>query len=62
MSMDIITSHVNADFDSLGAAIAAKKLYPGRADRFPRIIRKKVREFIEVFNPAVIGRMKDVCV
>ena len=26
--MDIITSHINADFDSLASMVAAKKLYP----------------------------------
>ncbi len=26
--MDVITTHVNADFDCLGAMVAAKKLYP----------------------------------
>lgn len=60
MSMDIITSHVNADFDSLGAAIAAKKLYPDAQIVFPGSFEKKVREFIEVFNPTVIIRLKDV--
>lgn len=58
--MDIITSHVNADFDSLGAAVAAKKLYPEAQIVFPGSFEKKVREFIEVFNPAVIGRMRDI--
>lgn len=26
--MDLITTHVNADFDALGSLVAAKKLYP----------------------------------
>ena len=27
--MDVITTHINADFDCLGAMTAALKLYPG---------------------------------
>jgi len=26
--MEVITSHLNADFDSLAAMVAARKLYP----------------------------------
>ena len=26
--MDVITTHINADFDCLGSMIAAKRLYP----------------------------------
>ncbi len=58
--MDVITSHLNADFDSLGSAIAAKKLYPDAVIAFPGSLEKRVREFVEVFNPAVIQRMKDI--
>ncbi|HMK44356.1 MAG TPA: CBS domain-containing protein [Dissulfurispiraceae bacterium] len=58
--MDVITSHLNADFDALGSAIAAKKLYPEAVIVFPGSLEKRVREFLEVFNPAVIQRMKDI--
>jgi tRNA nucleotidyltransferase (CCA-adding enzyme) len=27
--MDLITTHINADFDGLASMIAARKLYPG---------------------------------
>lgn len=33
--MEIITSHVNADFDSLAAMVAAKRLYPQAELVFP---------------------------
>ena len=35
--MDVITTHLNADFDALGAMIAAKKLYP---EEYKEIKRK----------------------
>ncbi|MCI5119187.1 MAG: prohead protease, partial [Candidatus Electrothrix sp. LOE1_4_5] len=42
-SMEIITTHINADFDGLASMVAAKKLYPkaslvfsGSAERPPR--------------------------
>ena len=58
--MDVITSHLNADFDSLASAIAAKRLYPDAVIAFPGSLEKRVREFVEVFNPAVIRRLKDI--
>jgi hypothetical protein len=27
--MEVITTHINADFDALACMLAAKKLYPG---------------------------------
>jgi tRNA nucleotidyltransferase (CCA-adding enzyme) len=58
--MDVITSHINADFDSLASAVAAKKLYPEAVIVFPGSMEKRVRDFIEVFNPADIKRVKDI--
>ncbi len=58
--MDLITSHLSADFDSLACAIAARKLYPGAVIAFPGSLEKRVRDFIDVFNPAEITRLKDV--
>ncbi len=43
--MDVITTHVNADFDSLGSMIAAKKLYPGAVLVFPGSQEKSLRRF-----------------
>jgi tRNA nucleotidyltransferase (CCA-adding enzyme) len=58
--VDIITSHLNADFDSLGSMIAAKKLYPDASIVFPGSQERKVRDFIEVFQPVEIKRIRDI--
>jgi tRNA nucleotidyltransferase (CCA-adding enzyme) len=56
----IITSHINADFDSLASMIAAKKLYPDALIVFPGSQERRVRDFIEVFEPVKIHRLKDI--
>jgi tRNA nucleotidyltransferase (CCA-adding enzyme) len=56
----IITSHINADFDSLASMIAAKKLYPDAEIVFPGSQEKKLRDFIEAFRPIEIKRIKDI--
>ena len=43
--MDIITTHVNADFDCLGGMIAAKKLYPDAEMVFAGGQERSLREF-----------------
>lgn len=43
--MDVITTHVNADFDCLGAMVAAKKLYPDALMVFPGSQEKSMRDF-----------------
>jgi tRNA nucleotidyltransferase (CCA-adding enzyme) len=58
--LEIITCHINADFDSLSSMIAAKKIYPGASIVFPGSQERKVRDFIEVFDPVEIKRLKDV--
>lgn len=58
--MEIITSHINADFDALASMIAAKKLYPHADIVFPGSQERKVRDFIEVFNPVKLKRIKDI--
>ena len=58
--MDIITSHLNADFDSLASMIAAKKIYPDAFLAFPGSQERKVRDFIEVFRPAEIRKLRDI--
>jgi tRNA nucleotidyltransferase (CCA-adding enzyme) len=58
--MKLITCHINADFDSLASMVAAKKLYPDAAIVFPGSQEKKVRDFLEVFHPAEIMRIRDV--
>jgi len=41
----IITSHVNADFDAIGAMLAAQKLYPHAVIIFPGSQEKTLRDF-----------------
>jgi tRNA nucleotidyltransferase (CCA-adding enzyme) len=43
--MEVITTHINADFDCLGAMIAAKKLYPGAEMVFAGAQERSLREF-----------------
>ena len=42
---EVITTHVNADFDALASMIAAKKLYPDADLVFPGSQEKNLREF-----------------
>jgi len=58
--VDIITSHTNADFDSLASMVAANKLYPGAQMVFPGSQEKKLRDFMESFQPIEIKRIKDI--
>lgn len=44
--MDIITTHIGADFDSLAAMIAAKKLYPAAELVFPGSQERSVRDYL----------------
>ncbi|MBC7962255.1 MAG: CBS domain-containing protein [Steroidobacteraceae bacterium] len=60
--MDVITTHINADFDCLGAMTAAARLYPGALISFPGSQEKGVRDFIgrhPDFLPP-ITRAKDI--
>jgi tRNA nucleotidyltransferase (CCA-adding enzyme) len=43
--MDVITTHVNADFDCLGAMVAAKRLYPDAMMVFSGSQEKSMRDF-----------------
>ncbi|OHE56390.1 MAG: hypothetical protein A2Z47_14100 [Thermodesulfovibrio sp. RBG_19FT_COMBO_42_12] len=58
--MDIITSHMNADFDAFASMVAAKKLYPEARIVFPGSQEKKLRDFIEAFHPIEIKRIRDI--
>ncbi|MEI6127524.1 MAG: DHHA1 domain-containing protein, partial [Pseudomonadota bacterium] len=44
--MDIITTHINADFDALASMIAAKKLYPDAVLAFPGGQEKSIRDYL----------------
>ncbi len=43
--MDVITTHLNADFDAMASMVAAKKLYPDALLVFPGSQEKNLREF-----------------
>ncbi len=43
--MEVITTHTNADFDSLASMLAAKKLYPNAVIVFPGSQERNLREF-----------------
>jgi tRNA nucleotidyltransferase (CCA-adding enzyme) len=44
-SIEVITTHMNADFDALASMLAAKKLYPGALIVFPGSQEKNLRNF-----------------
>ncbi len=56
--MDIITCHLNADFDAFSSMVAAGKLYPGAWLVFPGAQEKRVRDFIADFPFAQTGIRK----
>ncbi len=60
--MDVITTHVNADFDCLGAMVAAGKLYPGALMVFAGSQEKSMRDFFLKSTSYVLNftRLKDL--
>ncbi|MDA8084607.1 MAG: CBS domain-containing protein [Nitrospiraceae bacterium] len=58
--MDIITSHINADFDAFASMVAALRIYPGASLVFPGSQERNVRDFIEVFHPVPLKRIKEI--
>jgi len=58
--MDIITCHINADFDSFASMVAAKKLYPEAKIVFPGSQEKKLRDFINAFQTVEISRIREI--
>ncbi len=53
--MDVITCHLNADFDALASMMAAKKLYPDAHIVFPGAQERSIRDF---FLQSTIYAMK----
>ena len=45
---DLIVTHANADFDALGAALAARRLYPDAVIRLPGGVNRNVRAFLSL--------------
>ena len=57
--MDLITTHVNADFDGLASMMAARKLYPGAVIVLSGGAQEAVRGFLELHDLG-ITRQRDV--
>ena len=57
--MDLITTHLNADFDGLASMVAARKLYPGAVLVLPGGAQESVRGFLATHH-LDIARLKDV--
>ncbi len=60
MGVEIITSHLNADFDACASMVAASKLYPEAKMVFPGSQEKKVRDFLENFFKMPLLRLRDI--
>jgi tRNA nucleotidyltransferase (CCA-adding enzyme) len=60
--MDLITTHVNADFDCLGAMVAARRLYPQALLVFPGAQEKGVSAYLAQHDDcaALFSRIREV--
>ena len=60
--MDVITTHTNADFDSLASMLAAKKLYPDAVLVFPGSQERSLRDFFihSTLYAFEVERMKNI--
>ena len=48
--MELVTTHLNADFDGLASMVAARKLYPGATLALPGGAQETVRSFLAVHD------------
>lgn len=51
--MEIITCHINADFDSFASAVAAQKIYPDAKIVLPGAQNRNVREFLALHDDVI---------
>ncbi|MEN2986082.1 MAG: DHH family phosphoesterase, partial [Thermodesulfovibrionaceae bacterium] len=58
--MQIITTHLNADFDALASCMAVKKLYPDAFVVLPGSMEKRVKLFYESFKPFEIKKIREI--
>ncbi|MBM3298946.1 MAG: DHH family phosphoesterase, partial [Deltaproteobacteria bacterium] len=60
--MEVITTHLNADFDAFASMVAAKKLYPNAVVAFPGAQEKDLRDFFmdSTLYILSIERAKDI--
>ena len=56
--MDIIITHINADFDAIASAVAAQKLYPQARIFFPGSRERNVREFTALYPDVISASIK----
>lgn len=52
--MEVITTHTNTDLDGLGAAVAARKLYPNACIVFPGKLSRNVEEFLALYKDTLV--------
>lgn len=57
--MELVTTHLNADFDGLASMVAARKLYPGATLALPGGAQETVRSFLAVHDLG-IARLKEL--
>ncbi|QWR78517.1 CBS domain-containing protein [Candidatus Magnetomonas plexicatena] len=57
--MDVITCHINADFDCLASMVGAKRLFPEAVLVFPGSMEKPVRDFLKAY-PVEFSKVKDI--
>jgi tRNA nucleotidyltransferase (CCA-adding enzyme) len=61
--MNLITSHVGADFDALASMVAAQLLYPDSVAAFAGSVDRNVREFVSLFEEELdVRRPSEVAV
>ena len=62
MGMDVITTHINADFDGLASMVAARKLYPGAKLVFAGSQERRLRDFLsqEIRNLYDFTKIKNI--
>ena len=59
--MQVITTHLSADFDCMAAMVAAQKLYPEACMVFSGSMEKPLQDYLRAVNPAFsFSRIKDV--
>ncbi|MEN2994166.1 MAG: CBS domain-containing protein [Thermodesulfovibrio sp.] len=58
--MQIITTHLNADFDAIASCMSAKKLYPEAIVVLPGSMERRVKLFFENFRPFEIKKIKEI--
>ena len=58
--MELITTHLHADFDALAAMVAVHKLYPEAVLAFPGSQEKNVRDFLDQGRQYEFQRLKNI--